>query len=179
MCEVAKVCEMYTVMCGNEKGHSPPRIHRQLCIMHPQIWLPLLSTILLVWMVVMWCSSWVPPNAFYQNFKDFSFESATDLKMDLRTNTPATYMCNVGYSSCDLLASVLPILPLFWRKVPTFLFRLYCLQKTFLKKSGRIGKKGRNAWLSHQLSYYFYSFPQNYYHKFLGRCSFNMNYYIS
>ena len=112
-------------------------------------------------------------------FSGFSFESATIFKMDLRTNTPSTYMCNVGYSSCDLLASVLPILPLFWRKVPTFLFRLYCLQKTFLKKSGRIGKKGRNAWLSHQLSYYFYSFPQNYYHKFLGRCSFNMNYYIS
>ena len=32
---------------------------------------------LLVWMVVMWCSSRVPPNAFYQIFKYFSFESAT------------------------------------------------------------------------------------------------------
>lgn len=74
MCKIAKVCDISTVMCGNEKGHSPPR-HYVSCILKFDYHFCL--PFLFVSMVVMWCSSRVPPNAFYQNFKDFSFESAT------------------------------------------------------------------------------------------------------
>lgn len=94
--------------------------------------------------------------------KTFLLRVLPDLKMHLRTITQATYTCQAGCSSCDLLASVLPVLPLLGAKVPTFICYIYTYIflkiKTFWKKSGRNGKNGRSAQLSHQLSYHFYWF---------------------
>ena len=99
------------------------------------------------------------PNAFYQIFKDFSFESAT--RFD--DASPSYHSSNIHVSgrlfSGDLLASVLPVLPLLGGKVPTFKCYIYTyifLKKNVLINSGRNGKIGRSAHLSHQLSYHFY-----------------------
>ena len=47
-----------------------------------------------------------------KNFKDFSFESATRFENASPSYTQATYTCQAVCSSGDLLASVLPVLPL-------------------------------------------------------------------
>lgn len=160
MCKVVKVCDISTVMCGNEKGHPPSR-HYVSCILifDYHFCLPFL----LVWMVVMWCSSWVPPNAFCQNFEEFSFESGTRFE----NGSP-----NYHSSNINVLGRLFQLWPVILSSTnfTTFLEKspyihmlsiyIYMPEKknTFSKKTGRNGKNGRNAQLSHQLSYHFYWF---------------------
>ena len=122
MCKVAKVYDISTVMCGDEKGHPQPR-HYVSCILifDYHFCLPF------CWYGWFLCAVRVEchPMHSIKFSKTFPLRVLPDLKMDRRTITPATYMCQAGCSSCDLLASVLPLLPLLGGKVPTFICYIY------------------------------------------------------
>ena len=131
--------------------------------MHPQFDYHFCLPFLLVWMVVIWCSSWVPPKCILSNFQRLFFWECYQIWKCISELHSSNIHVSGRLFSGDLLASVLPVLPLLGGQVPTFICYIYTyifLKKTFWKNSGRNGKIGRSAQLSHQLSYHFYWFPR-------------------
>lgn len=92
-----------------KKGHPPPR-HYVSCILKFDYHFCL--PFLLVWMVVIWCSSWVPPNAFYQKFQRLFFWECYQIWKCISELHSSNIHVSGRLFSGDLLASVLPVLPL-------------------------------------------------------------------
>jgi hypothetical protein len=117
-----------------KKGHPPPR-HYVSCILEFDYHFCL--PFLLVSMVVIWCSSWVPPNAFYQNFQRLFFRECYQIwkcisELSLKQHTrvrQAVQWWPVSLSPTSFTT--------FGGKVPTFICCIYTyifLEKKLFEK---------------------------------------------